>query len=314
MIVSEPEPSTESRFQSRPIFVLGLQRSGTTWLANLLCQHESCVGIQSRDHEGIHESVFFSHFSRSYGDLKVESNFRRFARDFAKSDYFLLSKLPASWFDELQYRDYGAIFYDLMERVARREGATHWVEKSPHHTLHCQDIAQRFPDAKFVCLLRQSRTLIPSLMNAPWREKSRYPMRGLEILRSCSTYTLYKKHLHNFAKNNTNAMVLYYEDVLARPKQEMERLCQFLGLAWQPEMVDVPFEQNSSFRSKKERSKALNWLDRFSIQACLACLQPIPRRVLYMSNNLKQSLRPEPWPDWVWRRCPLGEEPPVVQA
>lgn len=314
MIVSEPRPSTESRFQTRPIFVLGLQRSGTTWLANLLCQHGSCIGIQSRDHDGIHESVFFSHFSRSYGDLHVESNFKRFRQDFAQSDYFLLSKLPTSWFDEVQYRDYGSIFYDLMERVARREGATHWIEKSPHHTLHCQDIAKLFPSAKFVCLLRQSGTLIPSLMNAPWRAKSRYPMRGLQILRSCSTYTLYKKHLHDFARDNPNAIVLYYEDIIADPQHELGKLCQFLGLECQPEMLDVPFTQNSSFRSKADRSKALNSLDRLSIRACLACLQPIPRRFLYMSNRLKQWLRPEPWPDWVWRRCPLGEAPPVVRA
>lgn len=313
MVSTELKPCERS-FETTPIFVLGLQRSGTTWLANLLCQHESCAGIQSDDHNGIHESVFFSHFSRSYGDLNVEKNFERFVRDFAQSDYFLLSNLSRKWFADLPHRSYGAIFYDLMERVARREGATHWVEKSPHHALYSQELSELFPNARFICLLRKPSSLIPSLLNAPWRQRIRYPLRALDILRSCVTYTLYKKHLLYFARSNPNAIVLRYEDLVAHPEDELRRLCLFLGFEYKTELLDVPYKRNSSFRSNQERSNVLSHLDRLCIQVCLTCLQLMPCRLLASANKLKQLFRPEPWPDWVWRRCPLDEDPPAIKA
>ena len=306
--------SQQASFQATPVFVLGLQRSGTTWLANLLCQHGSCFGVQSRDHGGIHESVFFSHFSRSYGDLRVEPNFRRFVRDFTQSDYFLLTGLSPSWLEGLGHRTYGAIFQDLMEHAARQRGATHWLEKSPHHTLYCHELAKLFPNAKFVCLLREPTALIPSLISAPWRQRERYPARALSILRSCMTYTLYRKHLLLFAQAHANSILLHYEDLAAKPECEIERLCQFLGLPYDPQMVDVPFLRNSSFSSKRERCDSASKLDCLCMQLGLSCVQLVPERFLYWLNKLKQRLRPEPWPEWVWRRSPLASVPPAVRT
>jgi hypothetical protein len=74
-----------------PVFVLGQHRSGTTWLANILANHHRVVAVQSDDHFGVHESIFFSHFARAYGDIADETNFRRFAADFAASDYYILT-------------------------------------------------------------------------------------------------------------------------------------------------------------------------------------------------------------------------------
>src|SRR5919108_3944767 len=87
----------EASDRPTPVFVLGLERSGTTWLANILASHPQAVAVQSEDHFGVHESIFFSHFAPAYGDLNEEHNFRRFATDFTASDYYLLSGLPADW-------------------------------------------------------------------------------------------------------------------------------------------------------------------------------------------------------------------------
>lgn len=87
MVTAEPAS------HATPVFVLGVQRSGTTWLANILAQHSRAIAVQADDHFGIHESIFFSHFARVYGDLGDEANFERFATDFATSDYYVLTGL-----------------------------------------------------------------------------------------------------------------------------------------------------------------------------------------------------------------------------
>ena len=313
-MVPEKPKDSQRRLETTPIFVLGLQRSGTTWLANMLCRHASCIGIQSEDHQGIHESVYFSHFSRSYGNLSDEESYSRFVRHFSQSDFFLLSDVSPSWFSEFSDRGYATIFHGLMEHVALRGGATHWVEKSPHHSLHCYELAELYPNAKFVCILRDSKTLIPSLLSAPWRPRTPYPLRALAILRTCMTYTLYTKHLVQFAEKMPNAKLVRYEELTENTEKELTRLCDFLDLPYQAEMVDVPFKRNTSFRTNEERSICTSALDMLLVRLFLSIMWLVPHRLLYWANKLKVAIRPEPWPDWVWRRCPLGEKPPAVNA
>ena len=40
----------------RAVFVLGLQRSGTTWVANMLHGSGSVAAVAAEDHRGVHES------------------------------------------------------------------------------------------------------------------------------------------------------------------------------------------------------------------------------------------------------------------
>lgn len=42
-----------------PVFVVGRNRSGTTWLANQLCEHPDIAGVQQERRHGIHESAYF---------------------------------------------------------------------------------------------------------------------------------------------------------------------------------------------------------------------------------------------------------------
>jgi len=243
-----------------------------------------------------------------------DSNFARFVHDFAKSDYFLLSKVSKSWLADRPHRTYGTIFQELMERVALDQGATHWVEKSPHHSLLCEDLVELYPRARFVCLTREPAALIPSLLNAPWRRKTRYPLRALSIVRSCMTYQLYRDHLERFAKRHANAILLRYEDLSADCEHELRKLCSFLGLTYNDDMLHAPFERNSSFRSTRHRATAMSLQDNLYIRKSLAMLRWAPPNLLHLANRVKLSVRPEPWPDWVWRRCPLESAPPAVSA
>ena len=70
----------------QPLFILGKQRSGTTWLANQLSQHSQIAAVRSDHHNGVHESAFFSHVAGRYGDLTRQTNFVEFAETMAASD------------------------------------------------------------------------------------------------------------------------------------------------------------------------------------------------------------------------------------
>jgi len=111
-----------------PLFVLGKQRSGTTWLGNLLLDHPSIAGVAHAAHRGIHESAFFSHVDGRYGDLSVRQNFIEFASVMAESDYFRLAEVSFKDIMSLHPDDYAGVFRTVMYCFARRRGARYWIE------------------------------------------------------------------------------------------------------------------------------------------------------------------------------------------
>ena len=55
----------------KPIFIVGTNRSGTTWLANILSSHPKIAAIHHVNHHkfysGVIESFYFSHVYGRYG-------------------------------------------------------------------------------------------------------------------------------------------------------------------------------------------------------------------------------------------------------
>lgn len=80
-----------------PIPVVGKHRSGTTGLANHLCEHSAIEGVQHEAHGGIHESGYYSHVSRRYSPLHRRVHFREFVEVLSASDYFRLAGIDKSF-------------------------------------------------------------------------------------------------------------------------------------------------------------------------------------------------------------------------
>lgn len=109
----------------RAVFVLGLQRSGTTWVANMLHGSGSVAAVAAEDHRGVHESLFFSHFARAFTPLSNRDTCAAFRAAFVSSDYWLLGGLPDETLDDIMSsaKDHAAVFEAMMDAVADRQQA-----------------------------------------------------------------------------------------------------------------------------------------------------------------------------------------------
>lgn len=287
-----------------PVFVLGIQRSGTTWLANILAQHSRAVAVQSADHYGIHESIFFSHFARTYGDLNEEANFRRFATDFTSSDYYVLTGLEPERLTEIRPRSYPAVFRAVMEEFARRARADFWVEKSPTHTLLAEQLAATFPDARFVSVVRQTRATITSQLWLPGRLPPPYPAR-LRRLIGLSLHCAQQRWLRRFCKRNDACFLTTYERLARDTEGETRRICAFLGIDYEATMLELPWRRNTSFGTA-ERRRALQLSDKLVVAVANAALHLLPPSMVVSLIARRRARSGVKWPDWCWRRRDAG--------
>jgi len=166
------------------VFILGLQRSGTTWLANMLAALPQVAAVAHESHRGVHESVFFSHFAKGFEPWDDPEQRLRFAASFAASDYYLLTEMEQEFLEDLERScsSYGEVFIALMDYLAIAEGADAWIEKSPHHTLLDADILTAAPDARFVMVERNPQDLIRSRLQGFGRASPKGLKRQKDIL------------------------------------------------------------------------------------------------------------------------------------
>jgi Sulfotransferase family len=296
--------------EPRPVFVLGLQRSGTTWIANLLCEHPKIAGVQAAEHRGIHESIFFSHFARAYGDLRDDNAFGKFARHLSTSDYYLLTELPERWLEQQRPTSYADAFRRLMNEVAHRKQAACWIEKSPHHTLLCDALAQQFPDARFVCVIRSDVGLARSRLWAYGRTPQRYPARLLTLARAIAANALYSRVLRRFVRRCPRAILVAYEALAEDLEREMRRIATFLGLAFDDRLLRSQYGANSSFGSERARARALGQIDRAVVRLLAAVARITPLAWLGALERRRGRASELEWPAWCWTRMPRPADLP----
>ena len=292
-----------------PIFVLGIQRSGTTWMANSLGGHPDVAAVEAEDHQGVHESIFFSHFAKGYGDLSDDISYERFVRDFTASDYFILSGIPESWFRAVRPRTYPEAFQCLMDEVARRRGARFWVEKSPHHTLLSWELADAFPGARFVCVVRDPVTLIRSRLWAFGRKPPGYPARAASLLRACAAVSLYQRHLATFAARCGRALLVSHDEMRADPAGTMKRVMEFVGADYHPAMLESRYRPNTSFTSNGEKDSAFGAADRALVRVGTVLFGCAPLGWLRRVEESRSRRGGIDWPPWCWKRRPRPSSP-----
>jgi hypothetical protein len=245
-----------------PVFVLGKHRSGTTWLANLLCRHPEIAGIQHERHRGIHESAFFSSIHGRYGDLQNKSSFIELVEVIAASDYFRLAGADRKRLHSLWPTSYEGLFRSVMDAYAARQAASYWVEKTPPHTLRAEQLAQWYPDALFIGVVRDPEEVVASTIA---RSEHRSPAgladrlrREVEIVRTAFSRSLYNRIVASLATRSEKVLIVDYRDLLSDLPSELRRICGFLGIPYHEDLNVSSFPPNTSFTDGGPRSRVLS--------------------------------------------------------
>lgn len=109
-----------------------------------------------------------------------------------------------------------------------------WVDGTPSNVFYAGVLAEMFPEAKFINLLRNPDDVLRSWMGISWRDKRHSAARAL------------LKHIHrsteaglmtHAAFGGDRAIRILFEDLISRPEQTVRAILQFLGEEYAPECV-----------------------------------------------------------------------------
>jgi hypothetical protein len=225
---------TRSSTEVSPIFVVGMQRSGTTLMRSLLSAHPNLTIAP--------ETHFINRFVLGHGaaELHDEQEFLRFWREFVASDRFADlgidgEEVKASVLRGGDHR-FRAVFRAVLEAYAAKTGKARWGEKTPHHVDHVDTLLDWFPSARVVFMVRDPRAACASLLEVPWRQPkaSRRPVDPIRFRRLRQAYfdSLYwQKKVDEFAgawSVDPRMTTVRYEDLATSPDLTLRRLCEYL--------------------------------------------------------------------------------------
>jgi hypothetical protein len=98
------------------IIVIGMNRSGTKWISNLISNHPDVVSLQYERGGGILETNMFTNFPHSFGDLRFPDNYVGLIELWSKTDFFQCAGMDKDFFYSIEKRptNYFELFQILM--------------------------------------------------------------------------------------------------------------------------------------------------------------------------------------------------------
>jgi hypothetical protein len=201
----------------KPVFVVGMPRSGTTLIQGILCNTGKYFPMP--------ETHFFVRAAYDVTEKKLSEKDRDRIRHklLNKSRIKLDKRLP----QHLTTKK------DIFEHVVDQfnpAGTRTFLEKTPRHIFFYSKILEYYPDARFICMIREPKNVISSqLTNSPKSNKS--------VIRLA---LLYNKIAASIAKvrNNENTFLIKYENLTTETQIIIKDICKFLNLEFDPNLVE----------------------------------------------------------------------------
>jgi hypothetical protein len=231
------------------VFIVGMPRSGTTLLSNLLnATNQIYFGEETHFFEVLKK---WTVSNRSIDFLDFFLNNKRDTNKHLK--YLRLSEKNKEYIfkkrDEINANPY--FLLEVICSLKRNENISIiWGEKTPTHFLFLDEIYDNYKGVKVIQIVRDPRDVYLSQVKIDWGIKN--PL---------TFASLYKKSVRGLKLNlkSSNYLYLKFEDLLSNPSKEMKTVCEFLSINYSKDILQkFSSSENMNFDLKLENWKINN--------------------------------------------------------
>jgi Sulfotransferase family len=219
-----------------PVFVIGSPRSGTSILPWSLAYHPDF-----------------------WTSDETEFILGLFGEGRANAVYSTLSRKPRSFIaqqgvDRKEF--FGSLGLGINALVSSRSKSRRWVDQSPGYTTIASLLADMFPGAYFLHMLRDGRAVVNSMLHFGDREdgladSTPLPAWATDFEAAAETWRYFVEQALDFcARNPDRALTVRNEDLVERTEEEFKTIFAFLGSWYDP--APASFFQASRVNSSFE--------------------------------------------------------------
>jgi Sulfotransferase family len=189
-----------NRLIAEPVFLLSPPRSGSTLLRCILDTHSRIRSPQE---------LHLKHLR-----VRLESAHCRLSLE--------LLGYPET---ELRHLLWDRLLYEEL----RSSGKQVLVEKSPCNVEILDELQRCWPTARFVILLRHPLRVARSVLDN---------FADYDLETATRQLARVDEAVQRLRSRPSGVLIVQYESLVASPSQTLRRICEYLGLAYEPEMLD----------------------------------------------------------------------------
>jgi len=134
--------------------------------------------------------------------------------------------------------------YLLWDRILHRQltasGKPVIVDKTPNNVFIVDRLRECWPDSRFIFLLRHPAAIVRS--RRALRPDATDDEANVDLIRR------YCEALQR-ARETYDGVTVRYEDLASAPARELQRVCAFLRVPWEPAMLDYGTHEHGRFRA-----------------------------------------------------------------
>lgn len=211
-----------------PVFIGGLERTGTSLLFALLASHPSLAMTRRTN--------WWTFFYGNFGDLAEDRNLDRCLGTMMRYRRHLKLQPDAERLRRefvAGERSYCRLFALLQAQQAERAGKRRWGDKSLNTERYAETVFGCFPNARIVHLIRDPRDRYASALK---RWSTNRGGVGSATAAWIGSMALGERNEQAFPDRYR---VLRYETLVEEPQATLRGLCDFIGEAYEPGMLQM---------------------------------------------------------------------------
>lgn len=142
----------------------------------------------------------------------------------------------------------------LYQQALIKSNKPYFLDKTPRYYFIIPELYKTFPNAYYIILLRNPMAVVSSILNT-WVKKNWFKLERLKNDLSVAPHLLLK----SAEQLGMNRIVVLYEDILKDPNNEIERICNWIGIDFSSEIIDYGYKDQCEWNlgDKNEIDKNL---------------------------------------------------------